>query len=88
MHGKTVEKSHEKAMEEARNGYNVYIAPNGPRYTGSALVNDLNRIQGLMLGNVLARLLRGFVMSCDVQYLMLHCAAWGIQQDRLAAMWC
>ncbi|CAK9085814.1 Uncharacterized protein SCF082_LOCUS40629 [Durusdinium trenchii] len=43
-------------------------------YRGSALVNDLNRIQGLMLGNVLARLLRGFVDSCAVEDLVLHSA--------------
>ena len=41
-------------------------------YSGSALVNDLNRIQGLMLGNVLVRLLGGFVDSCDWSELVLH----------------
>ena len=41
-------------------------------YVGSALVNDLNRIQGLMLGNVLARLLGGFVDSCNIEDLVLH----------------
>eukprot|EP00435_Cladocopium_sp_Y103_P045823 s452_g13.t1 len=46
-------------------------------YSGSALVNDLslgrtNRIQGLMLGNVLARLLGGFVDSCDWADLLFH----------------
>lgn len=41
-------------------------------YVGSALVNDLNRIQGLMLGNVLARLLGGFVDSCNTEDLILH----------------
>ena len=41
-------------------------------YVGSALVNGLNRIQGLMLGNVEARLLGGFVDSCSIEDLILH----------------
>lgn len=64
-------------------GFGKFIPPRQPAiaataplllsmYVGSALVNDLNRIQGLMLGNVLARLLRGFVDSCNIEDLALH----------------
>ncbi|CAJ1459819.1 unnamed protein product [Effrenium voratum] len=41
-------------------------------YVGSAVLNDLNRIQGLMIGNVVARLARGFVDSCNIEDLALH----------------
>ena len=41
-------------------------------YVGSALVNDLNRIQGLMIGNVISRILRGLVDSCDPADLVIH----------------
>ncbi|CAE6923273.1 unnamed protein product [Symbiodinium natans] len=33
-------------------------------YVGSALVSDLNRMQGLMIGQVMARVVRGMVDSC------------------------
>ena len=41
-------------------------------YVGSALVNDLNRIQGLMIGNVISRILRGLIDDCDPTDLALH----------------
>jgi len=39
-------------------------------YVGSALVSDLNRIQGLMLGQVMARVVRGLVDSCALDDLI------------------
>jgi len=56
--------------------YSSGIAATAPlllsMYVGSALVNDLNRIQGLMIGNVIARILRGLIDDCDPADLVIH----------------
>lgn len=42
-------------------------------YVGSAMVSDLNRIQGLMIGQVMARVVRGLVDSCYLDDLIGLC---------------
>lgn len=41
-------------------------------YVGSALVSDLNRIQGLMLGYVMAPILASLTSTCEPVDLMIH----------------
>jgi len=56
--------------------YSAGIAGTAPlllsMYVGSALVNDLNRIQGLMIGNVISRIIIELVDGCDTSDLLIH----------------